>query len=417
MRYGVHSEVGTLRTVLVCRPGLAHLRLTPDNCRALLFDEVPWVERAQRDHAQFVRELTARGVEVLELHELLAQTFDRPEAKRWLLERKIVANTAGLGLIDDLRAGLAELPHARLAELLIGGMTKADLPSKPAGLLAAYLELNDFVLPPLPNMLFTRDTSCWIGDGVCLDSLYWPARRSETLLTTAVYRFHPRFENAGFKTWWGDPTLDHDLATLEGGDVMAIGNGVVLVGMGERTSAQAVVQLAHTLLGHGAATSVIAAQLPRAGTTTHLDGVFTQCAPDVVTYRPDVVDQITCLELRLSSHGQDLQVRSHAGKHLLDVLAEILEVPTLRAIATGVDNVGAGREQWDDGNGVLALAPGTVIAYDRNVATNKRLRQAGIEVIEIPGAELARAGGVHAMSCPVAREAVSYRVQARQEAA
>jgi len=417
MRYGVHSEVGTLRTVLVCRPGLAHLRLTPGNCRALLFDEVLWVERAQRDHAQFVREMTARGVEVLEVHELLAQTLDRPEAKRWLLERKIVANTAGLGLIDDLRAALAELPHARLAELLIGGMTKADLPSKPAGLLAAYLELNDFVLPPLPNALFTRDTSCWIGDGVCLDSLYWPARRSETLLMTTVYRFHPRFENAGFRTWWGDPLVDHDLATLEGGDVMAIGNGVVLVGMGERTSAQAVVQLAHVLLGNGAATSVIAAQLPRANAATHLDSVFTQCAPDVVTYRPDVVDQITCLELRLSSHGQDLQVHSHAGKHLLDVLAETLEVPTLRAIAAGVGNYGAGREQWDNGNSVLALAPGTVIAYDRNVATNKRLRQAGIEVIEIPGAELARAGGVHAMGCPVAREAVSYRQRAQQDAA
>jgi arginine deiminase len=199
--------------------------------------------------------------------------------------------------------------------------------------------------------------------------------------------------------------------------VMTIGNGVVLVGMGERTSAQAVVQLAHALLGHGAATAVIAAQLPRASTATHLDGVFSQCAPDVVIYRPDVVDQITCLELRLSSHGQDLRVRSHAGKHLLDVLAETLDVPTLRAIATGVDSYKAEREPWDDGNGVLALAPGTVIGYDRNVATNKRLRQAGIEVIEIPGGELARAGDVHAMGCPIAREAVSYRVQARQEAA
>jgi arginine deiminase len=417
MRYGVHSEVGTLGTVLVCRPGVAHLRLTPENRRALLFDAVLWVERAQRDHAQFVREMTARGVEVLELHELLAQTLDRPEAKHWLLERKIVANTVGLGLIDDLRAALAELPHTRLAELLIGGMTKADLPCKPAGLLAAYLELNDFVLPPLPNMLFTRDTTCWIGDGVCLNSLYWPARRGETLLMTAVYRFHPRFENAGFKTWWGDPTVDHDMATLEGGDVMAIGNGVVVVGMGERTSAQAVVQLAHALLGNGAATSVIAAQLPRSRSAMHLDRLFTQCAPDVVTYRPAVVDQITCLELRLSSHGQDLQVHSHAGKHMLDVLAETLEVPTLRAIATGVDNYEAEREQWDDGNGVLALAPGTVIAYDRNVPTNKRLRQAGIEVIEIPGGELARVGGVHAMSCPIAREAVRYRLRAQQEAA
>ncbi len=411
MRYGVHSEVGALRTVLVCRPGLAHLRLTPVNCRALLFDDVLWVEQAQRDFAQFVREMTARGIEVLELHELLAQTLDMPEAKRWLLERKVVADSVGLGLVDDLRVALAELPHARLAELLIGGLTKADLPFKPTGLLAAYLEIDDFVLAPLPNALFTRDTACWIGEGVCLGPMYWPARRGETLLMATVLRFHPRFGNAGARTWWGgDIGLDHGLATLEGGDVMPIGGGVVLVGMGERTSPQAVVQLGHALLGAGAASCVIAAQLPRSRAAMHLDTVFTQCAPDVVTYFPEVVDKIVCHELRLSSKGRDLQLRSHAGRHLLDVLAETLEVPTLRAIATGGDNFEAEREQWDDGNNVLALEPGVVIGYDRNTTTNRRLRQAGIEVIEIPGGELGRGrGGTHCLSCPIARDAISYQ--------
>jgi arginine deiminase len=411
MRYGVHSEVGALRTVLVCRPGLAHLRLTPVNCRALLFDDVLWVEQAQRDFAQFVREMTARGIEVLELHELLAQTLDMPEAKRWLLERKVVADSVGLGLVDDLRVALAELPHPRLAELLIGGLTKADLPFKPTGLLAAYLEIDDFVLAPLPNALFTRDTACWIGEGVCLGPMYWPARRGETLLVAAVLRFHPRFGNAGVRTWWGgDIGLDHGLATLEGGDVMPIGGGVVLVGMGERTSPQAVVQLGHALLGAGAASCVIAAQLPRSRAAMHLDTVFTQCAPDVVTYFPEVVDKIVCHELRLSSKGRDLQLRSHAGRHLLDVLAETLEVPTLRAIATGGDNFEAEREQWDDGNNVLALEPGVVIGYDRNTTTNRRLRQAGIEVIEIPGGELGRGrGGTHCLSCPIARDAISYQ--------
>jgi arginine deiminase len=400
-----------LRTVLVCRPGLAHLRLTPVNCRALLFDDVLWVEQAQRDFAQFVREMTARGIEVLELHELLAQTLDMPEAKRWLLERKVVADSVGLGLVDDLRVALAELPHPRLAELLIGGLTKADLPFKPTGLLAAYLEIDDFVLAPLPNALFTRDTACWIGEGVCLGPMYWPARRGETLLVAAVLRFHPRFGNAGVRTWWGgDIGLDHGLATLEGGDVMPIGGGVVLVGMGERTSPQAVVQLGHALLGAGAASCVIAAQLPRSRAAMHLDTVFTQCAPDVVTYFPEVVDKIVCHELRLSSKGRDLQLRSHAGRHLLDVLAETLEVPTLRAIATGGDNFEAEREQWDDGNNVLALEPGVVIGYDRNTTTNRRLRQAGIEVIEIPGGELGRGrGGTHCLSCPIARDAISYQ--------
>jgi arginine deiminase len=276
MRLGVHSEVGALRTVLVCRPGLAHLRLTPDNCRTLMFGGMLWVERAQRDHAQFVREMTARGVEVLELHELLAQTLDQPQARHWLLERLLRANMLEPGLIDDLRDALSALPSARLAELLIGGVTRADLPFKPAGLMAAYLELSDFVLPPLPNTLFPRDTSCWIGERVRLDLLHGPARRGESLLMVAIYRFHPRFVTAGCTTEWTEPDTDHHAATLEGGDVMPLGAGVVLVGVGERTSPQAAVQLAHALLDDGAATALIAAQLPRSETAIHLDTVFTQ---------------------------------------------------------------------------------------------------------------------------------------------
>lgn len=401
---GVWSEVGRLRTVLVCKPGLAHRRLTPATCHELLFDDVMWVERAMQDHAQFVRAMQTRGVEVLEVHELLAQTLDQPEARRWLLQRKVTPHTVGAGLQEELLLALSELPSARLAELLIGGMTKADLPFRPTGLLAAYLDMHGFVLPPLPNLLFTRDTTCWVGAGVSLNPLYWPARRGETLLMAAIYRFHPRFDNAGFATWWGDPDTDHGLATLEGGDVMTLGAGLVLVGMGERTSPQAVMQLAQALLKGGAASAVVAAQMPRARATMHLDTVFTPCDRDVVTCFPEVLDQITCHELRASAHGAGLQLRAHPGKHLLDVIAEVQEAPRWRAVPTGGDHFAAEREQWDDGNNLLALAPGVVLGYDRNVTTNRKLRQAGIEVIEVPGGELGRGrGGAHCMSCPLAR--------------
>ncbi len=409
MQLGVHSEVGTLRSVLVCRPGLAHRRLTPANCRELLFDDVLWVDRAQHDFDLLVHAMRERGIEVLELHTMLEQTLALPLAKTWIFENKIVADSVGAGLAEDLRAALVALPDTRLAELLIGGVTQADLAVKANGLLGAFLEINPYLLPPLPNSMFTRDASCWVGRGISLNPLRGAARRGESLLTTAVYRFHPHFDNAGFSIWWGDVGADLGTATLAGGDVMAIGDGVVLLGISRRSSTAAVLQFGHALLEGGAATTVIVAQLPRGCAALHLDAVFTPCSRDVVTYVPEVVDKIECHAMRLAARGQGVQMRSHAGKHLLDVLAESLDVPTLHAIASGGESFDSAREQWDDGNNVLALEPGVVIGFDRNAATNQRLRQAGIEVIEIPGAELGRGrGGVRRMTCPLVREAISF---------
>jgi arginine deiminase len=404
MSLGVWSEVGRLRKVMVHRPGIEHARLTPSNAYDLLFEDVLWVRRAETEHDMFCDVMRERGVEVFEAQDLLVDVLTQPVAKEWVCDHILGERQVGIVAAQRAREWVGTAEPAALAEFLIGGITRSDL-EREVGLIWESADPTSMLLPPLPNFLFQRDPSCWIFDGITLNPMTKPARQPETMIVEAIYRFHPMFTAEDFEIWLGGADEHWGRINIEGGDVQPIGNGTVMIGMGERTTPQAVLWIARSLFRAGSAREVLGVSLPKARAYMHLDTVITMCDRDLVTLYPQVINGARTWSIRPGDSADDLVVEELAGD-LPHHMARALGVPEMRVIETGGNAFEAEREQWDDGNNVVAVEPGVVIAYERNVGTNAALHKAGIEVIAIEGFELGRGrGGSHCMTCPLERDA------------
>lgn len=404
-KHYVGSEIGKLRSVMLHRPNLSLKRLTPSNCQGLLFDDVLSVEKAGEEHDVFSATLRQQGVEVLLLTNLLAETLAIPEAKAWLLETQISDYQLGPSFAADIRGWLADAPDLQLSRHLSGGLTYGEIPPEFSNMSIDLHQPDDFIMAPLPNHLFTRDTSCWIYNGVSINPMAKVVRQRETNNLRAIYRWHPSFADGEFIKYFGEQNTNYEHATLEGGDVLVLGRGTVMIGMSERTTPFGVEFLARSLFEHQQASRVIAIELPRHRACMHLDTVLTQLDMDTFSVYPEVIDlQSRCWTITSDGRGGLLRQQESSFSSAIE---QALGLDQIRLITTGGDRFEAEREQWNDANNVLTVEPGVVIGYERNTWTNEKYDKAGIKVLPIPGNELGRGrGGARCMSCPLERDGI-----------
>jgi len=394
----VRSEVGPLRCVLLHRPGDELGRITPTNKDELLFDELLWVEHAQAEHDAFAEVLRGAGAEVLYLEQLLAEVFADADVAAATIARHVHERTCGPVAVPAVRGLLSELGPRELADHLIAGVSIGELgPS--AGLVSAATPPSGMVLDPLPNTVFMRDSSAFVGNGVVLSPMNKNARRRETDLLRIVHTQHPRFADSPI--WFGEEAGGPLAATFEGGDLLVVGATGVAVGMSERTSPAGAEALALHLFEHAGIERLLAVDLPKVRSAMHLDTIVTMVDVDAFITYPAMTPHLRVWMVTPDGAGG---VRVAEGTGLLPGLAWAADLDHARAIEPDLGSTRAEREQWNDANNTLAVGPGEVIAYERNVATNEILADAGITVHTIPSYELPRGrGGPRCMSCPVAR--------------
>ena len=405
--FHVDSEVGRLRRAILHRPDIELKRLTPTNKHDLLFDEILWVERAKQEHDGFVETLRGLSVDVIYFDRLLRETVAVPEARDYILGHVFDERVYGPVALDPVREVVDALDSQTLTETLIGGLTKREVLEwidEPPSLVFRAMDDDSFLLQPLPNHLFTRDTSCWIYDGVAINAMSKKARLRESLHYEAIYRWHPMFAGVDFPHW--SEGTSGGAATMEGGDVLVIGRGAVLVGISERTTPQGVERLAGRLFAAGSASRIVALLLPHHRAFMHLDTVMTMVDAQTFT-KYEGLSMLPSFTIEPGDTDKELRVTEHPPEDMHSVIAKALGLDDIRVLTPTQDVHSAEREQWDDGCNVLTVSPGVVIAYERNVTSNAHLRKSGVEVVTVAGGELGRGrGGPRCMACPIEREAI-----------